>query len=913
LTKVKGNKKYFITILVLVFSLFINVNITLAQSVTDTANSIPKIFIDTILTPNDSLLSINDTTFSSIVDSAFFNKLDSTFNKNKPNSTVIQPKPEKKSVIEDIIKSKSSDTMIVDLINKKIYLINNCVIDYGDGIHLESGYAEIDMKSMVLFAKGIIGASGQLEQNPKLKDGEQEFRAKTIKYNFNTGKGYITDVITQQGEGYLHGETVKKFDDNVTNLVGGAYTTCDLDHPHFQFRFNKGKVIPDDKIVTGVTYLEIEDIPMPLGVPFAMFPLKDDINTTGFVMPSYGNSTERGFFLQDGGYFWNINDYLTLKLLGDIYSRGSWAVKPTLKYSKRYKYSGSFALSFANTKTGIRGTSGYSSSNNFKIAWSHKQDAKARPNSNFSANVNFVTSGFNKTNPSNTTDYLKNTFESSIAYQTSFANNKLNLSLNMGHSQNTLNRSMTFTLPSFSLSSSKIFPFKRKKQIGGQRWYEKINFSYTMVGKNEITSVDTLLFKENILDKMKNGVKHTIPVKFNTKIFKFIIWDITANYTERWYSKYLDIDYQHDTIYNNGDTIVPQLNINELYAFKTARDFNVSTSLSTTLYGMMQFKKGYLKAVRHVLTPSVSFKYTPDFGTPFWNYYDYYLDKNYDSVKYSIFDGINSNDYNSLYGTPTDGRSGLVSMSVGNSLEIKVRSKNDTVTGTKKIKLIESLSLSTGYDIAKDSVNWSPLSISGRTSIVTGLNINYSTRLSPYATNAKGQSINKFIWETEKRLFVPPTQTWSVGFSYSLNNNTFKNKKGTNKPTDEQNLIENTENYFDWDNQWNMRIGFTYNYVINNTKIADNEYEKKFTQIGTVDLSGLVYITPKWKINYDLKYDIINNDFTYANLSVYRDLHCWEMSFNWVPFGYQKQWSFTINVKSSMLSSLKYEKNKQDF
>lgn len=859
--------------------------------------------------------AIQDSSNAIITDSISI--LSDTLNKSNINvkdTTNLDNKTQKSnSFLNDIIKGSSADSLVNDIQNKKIYLYNNCVIDYGS-IHLEAGYSEIDYSqgnkfSQSIYATCIKDSLNNIVQYPKFRDGNEEFICQTMRYNFNTEQGYFTNVIMQQGEGYLHGEAVKRFADNSINAYKGGFTTCDLEHPHFQFRFKKGKIIPQDKIVTGAIHLEIEDIPLPLGAPFAIMPLSET-RTSGVVIPNYGNSNERGYFLENGGYYWRINDYFDGKLLGDIYSRGSWAVKPSIRYKKRYKYDGSLGFSFAVNKLGIKGTSGYSSRNDFKIRWIHRQDAKARPRSSFSANVNFVTSSYNKYNPSTTTDYLSNTFSSSIAFQTSFLKNKVNLTLSAGHSQNTLNNTMTFTLPEFSLSVAKLYPFKRKVMAGKPKWYEKIHINYSLVGKNQLSSIDSLLLKEPILEKLNNGVKHSISIGFNTNLFKHINFSISGNYYERWYSKFANAYYISDTTYNeDGSPIAPHLSIEEQYGFKAARDFNLNTSLSTTLYGMVQFKKGYFRAVRHVVNPSVSFNYRPDFGTPFWGYYKDYIDANGELRKYSIF---NVGNFNSLYGSPTDGASGSIGFNIGNSFEIKVRSKKDTITGLKKIKLIDNLNLSTNYDLAKDSLNWAPLTISGRTSIFPGLNINYSTQLSPYKVNENGVTINEFIWKTEKRLFAPPSHSWNLGFTYNITPSTFKKNKKKSDGEDQSEQIINHYDYIDWDNPWNVSINYNYSYIIRK-KYVNGEIENDITKVSAVSLRGNVNMTPNWKVGYNLAFDLKELDLTYVNLSVYRDLHCWEMSFNWIPFGGQKSWSFKINVKAAMLNSLKYEKKNEAY
>jgi len=868
------------------------------QHVLDSISDVNGAEIDTLITNSDSIFSISDSIFL-------------------PNSQNISSPAKKKAFLEDIIKNQSSDSMENDLIRKKIYYYNNVVIDYGK-LHIESGYAEIDMNEMTLFARGYYDEDGKLVQKPKFKDGDEEFDAETIRYNFDTGKGYVTNIMTQEGEGYLHGEQVKLFDDNTTMMRNGGFTTCDHEHPHFQFKFKKGKVIPKDKIVSGLTYLEIEGIPTPIGLPFAIFPLNIDGGTSGLIIPTYGNSNEKGFSLENGGYYWYVNDKIGVKVVGDIFSRGSWAVKPSMNYNKRYKYNGSFGFAFAKNKKGIKGTPSFYSQNDISVVWKHNQDPKARPNGLFKADVNFFTSTFNKNNPANTNNYLSSTFSSSISYQTSFLKKKVNLTAKLGHSQNTKTRSMTFTLPDIYLAVNKINPFKRKVQIGSTRWYEKISFNYTMSAKNEITSIDTLFFAEPIVDKLKNGINHAFKASFNTNVLKVLNFSVSANYTARWYSKYAEAHYQRDTLFIGTDTIPPGLVVDQIHKLKAARDFNFDASLGTTLIGEVQLKKGPLRAIRHVFTPSLSFRYSPDFGTDFWGYYDFYEDANGDSAKYSIY---HVGKFTSLYGYPDDGASGRINISLGNNLEIKVRAKNDTITGMKKIKLIESLAISTNYDIAKDSLNLAPLSISGRTSIVKGLNLNYSTHLYPYKVNEQGRMINEFIWKTEKKLFAaPPSQTWDVGFSYTLNENTFKKKKKDSPQTSNndpetylpEEVLYSPYDYIDWNNAWSLNLDYKFIYTIKNI-MTKGVYEKQIDITNNLALHGNVSITPKWKVGYNLHYDINKLKMTYADLSIYRDLHCWEMRINWTPIGDRKGWNFTINVKAGMLNSMKYEKKSDGY
>ncbi|MFP4472015.1 MAG: putative LPS assembly protein LptD, partial [Bacteroidales bacterium] len=434
--------------------------------------------------------------------------------------------------IENKVKYNSYEKIHFDLRNKKVYLYKDAEIEYGN-IKLEADHIEIDFEKNQVFAKGIPDSTGKMQGEPMFTEGGQSFDAEEITYNFDTKQGLIKNVITQDGEGYLHGERIKKMPDDRINIKDGWYTTCELEHPHFQFQYTKAQVIPDNKIVSGPAYLVIEGVPMPLFIPFGMFPNKSG-RRSGIIIPSFGESANRGFFLEGGGYYWGINEHMDITLTGSIYTSGSWSVRPTFRYAKRYKFNGNFDFSYAKNILGDRDAPDADIRKDFSVRWTHSQDPKARPNGRFSANVNIVSSDFNQFNLTSTEAYLSNTFQSSIAYQTNF-NNNMFLTLNASHSQNTLDRSVNITLPSLTFNTKQFYPFRRKNPVGQMRWYENINMKYTMNAENRIQTMDTLLFKPGWEDQFRYGAKHSIPISSSIKVLKYFTLTNSLNYNERWY------------------------------------------------------------------------------------------------------------------------------------------------------------------------------------------------------------------------------------------------------------------------------------------------------------------------------------------------------------------------------------------
>lgn len=799
--------------------------------------------------------------------------------------------------VKETIKYKARDSVAMDLNSRRAYLYGEGVIDY-EAMNLQADHVEVDFDKQTLHAHGLSDTTGDVSGRPYFKQGEDEYHADTITFNYGNQKGIIQGVITQEGDGYLHGKKVKKINDSVMYLSGGSYTTCNYAHPHFAINFTKSKLITGDKIVTGPAWLTIEDAPTPLALPFAFFPITHN-RASGIILPSYGWMNYRGYYLKDGGYYWAINDNVDLAMLGELYTNLSWAAEAKSNYYKRYKYKGLLDLRFGRTFTGIRGdTNTFSAYNDFKVTWQHNQDTKANPYSRFSANVNLQSRNYNK-NTTNRNDYFNSTTTSSISYNTKLGS-YLNLAATARESFNSQTGVMNIKLPSISLSSVTIYPLRRRNPSGAYRWWENISLSYTMNAENNITAQDSDLFKQTTLDRMQYGIQHSIPLSSSIKVLKFFNWTNSVSYNERWHWSTIDKSYDNTT---------GKVTIDTVRGFRANRDVSFSSSLSTRIYGMFQFKFGPLKALRHVINPSLSFNYRPDFGSEKLGYWKQYTDTTGYVHRYSIFQ-------NSLYGGPADGRSGQVRLSIGNNLEIKVQNPFDTAAEVKKITLLENLNLSGSYDIAKDSLNFSNLSVTGRTTLFRSLVLNYSGSFCPYVIDSIGNMHNQFLWEAERKLFRTENSTWSAQLSFNLNNNTFKGKdapKSNGQPM--YTLLQTPYNYspammmggyVDFSVPWNISINYTFSHV---SRYVAAEMGLKNENIQSINISGNISFTQNWKIAMTTGYDFVNKGMSYTTVDIYRDLHCWEMRFSWVPFGYYRSWSFQINIKADALRDVKYEKS----
>ena len=830
------------------------------------------------------------------------------------DDTVNVVKEEKPSVgLESRVEYEATDSLRFNIDQQMVYLYKEVDINYED-INLKSGYVDINFKSNLVYAEGLEDTAGIKRGLPVFAQGGQEFQAKTMKYNFTSKKGLINEVVTQEGEGYIHGKTIKKMPDNEVNISKGSYTTCPpCENRDYEFRYFKSKVIPGKRIVTGPAYLVIEDVPTPLFIPFGIFPNRAG-QKSGIVIPTWGESQNRGFYFEGGGYYWAINDYIDLKLVGDIYTGGSWAIKPSSRYKKRYKFSGNFDFVYSINITGDKYTPSYQRSRDYSIRWVHRQDPKARPSGKFSADVNLRSSKSNFFNPTSAQDYLSNTFQSSISYQTNFAN-KYFLTINANQSQSTIDNMMDFTLPQVNFTVSRFYPLRRKKQTGKRRWYENISVDYNMNAKNSFSVPDSLLFTSDVFDQMRNGIQHNIPVSSSVKVLKHLTWTNSINMRDRMYFESIRKNWV-DTVFTPTDTIPGYVKTDTVEGFRNAFNYDYRTSFSTKLYGIVQLgKKSPLRAIRHVFTPTFGFSFQPSFGGSGWGYWESYYDPRSDqNVDYSVFEG-------SLYGTPPREASTRFNFSFANNLEIKVRSRKDTVTGTKKIPIIDNFAVSGSYDFTKDSLKLSKISMSGRTRLWQGFDIMYRSTWDPYVLSEDGtRNLDKFEWDVNRRLLRLMNTRWDFSLNFSLNPNTFKKEEEKKEEFEEpeeataddiDNIKQNIEDYINWNIPWSLNISYslgisrTRDYVNDELQVTEN-----LTQ--TLSLRGDINLTPKWKIGFLTGWDFEAADVSYTSLNIYRDLHCFEMRFNWIPIGPRQSWNFGLNIKADILQDAKLEK-KRDF
>ena len=809
---------------------------------------------------------------------------------------------------------------------------------YGEGkvnyqnIELTSAVITMNMDSSTVYATGVTDTAGVETGSPIFKDGETPYESKIMRYNFKTKKGFINSIVTQQGEGYVTSEEGKKGANDEIYMRHGKYTTCDNhEHPHFYLKLSMAKVRPKKNVVFGPAQLVVEDVPLPIAVPFGFFPFNSSYSS-GFIMPTYGDEMNRGFYLRDGGYYFAISDQMDLKVLGEIFTKGSWGLSAASNYNKRYKFSGSFNASYLVTKTGEKNMPDYSVSKDFRIQWSHRQDAKANPNSSFSASVNFATSSYDRSSLSslyNPQQYSQNTKASSVSYSRNFPEIGLNISGAFNITQNTRDSSLSMTLPDVNISLNRIYPFKRKKAAGDERWYEKISLQYTGSITNSISTKDNLLFKTP-LTQWQNGMQHKIPVSATFNLFKYINIVPSFNYTERWYLRKVKQSYDPSpasTDHVKRDTIN---GFNRLY------DYNLSLQMNTKLYGMYKplFMKSKELQIRHVFTPTVSYTYTPDFGKSRYGYYDTYTYTDEDgevrTVEYSPYEGA-------VYGYPGKNMSQNISFSIDNNIEMKMKSDKDT-TGYKKISLIDQLGASLSYDVANK--RWSDLSMNLRLKLTKSYTFNMNASFATYA----------YQFDENGNVVVGDRTEWSYGrfgrfqgysgsFSYTLNNDTFKklfgkkdedekdkDKEGkeggedeeTEEETEEQNNNSNmrktekasvdSDGYLAFKLPWSVSLSYSYSIREDRSKdinIKTMRYPYSLTH--SLNVSGNFKIGSRWNMTYSTGYDFTSKEMSMTTLNITRDLHCFNMSCGLV-FGPFTSYNFSIRANSSMLTdALKWD------
>lgn len=786
----------------------------------------------------------------------------------------IKPAP-KKDALDSEVAYSAKDSIRFDVKTKMVYLFGEAEINY-EQIVLKAEYIEVNQETKEVFARGVVDSTGKLIGKPIFSEGKEEFEAQTMRYNFDTKKGRITEVITSEGDGHLHGEVVKKSPEDFYYIKQGGYTTCDQDVPHFIIAAKKLKVIPNDKIVSGPAYLSIEGVPTPLVLPFGFFPNKSG-RKSGLLLPEYGESPTQGFFLRNGGYYFALGETIDLAVRGDVYTGGSYGVRLNSAYKRRYKYNGNIELSHNSLRNSDPEFPDYSVQNNFFVKWRHTQDPKARPSTSFSANVNAGTStAFNNSLTTNTGDFLRNTFTSSIAFQKTWPGKPFSFNANLSHNQNTLTKQVNVTLPQIAFSVNRIYPFRRKEAVGKQRWYEKIGMSYQLRAENRISALDSTFFTQQTLRSMQNGISHSIPIQTSFKAFKYFTISPSANYNERWFFQKVNRTWDNELQEDVTDTLT---------GFFSNRDFNAGINMNTTIYGLLPFKKGAIAGIRHVMNPRIGFTWRPKMGSD----ETVYAGPNAASVTYSP-------DQLSFYGRPPTVNSGNITFGINNNLEVKIRTPKDTINETKKIKILEAFSISGSYNIFADSLNLSDIVFAGRTRILERFNINFSWNMTPYVTDSVGRRYNRFrINESKELLHLTRA---SVAVSFNLNGKSKSQPKTSNRATEEELAMiqANPQAFIDFDVPWNAFVSYNLSY-------NDFATTNKVTQ--TLQFSGDLSITKKWKVGFSSGYDFVNKDLTQTNVSIYRDLHCWEFKFNWVPFGTLQSWSLDLNVKSPVLQDLK--------
>ena len=852
-------------------------------------------------------------------DSVFNNKLDTipSLKKDalllKKKDTISLDSIKPKESIEDIITHVAKDYTIQNAKNKTVTLYNEANITYTD-IDLKAGIIIVDYIKSTLFAKGIIDSTGYT-QRPVFKQGNEESEQDSIIYNFKSKRALIYGLKTKQGEMFTYGEKTKRVNDSTIYVRDIKFTTSEkLD---YYIGTSKAKIIPGKKIIVGGSQLYIADIPTPVYLPFAYFPITQT-SVSGFLIPSFDTgSSDRGIGFQNGGYYFALNDYVDLGITGDAYSNGSWGFRANSNYNKRYRFSGAFNFSFENNINGIRGFDDFSKANNFNLRWSHNQDQKASPNSRFTASVNLGSSKFfrESQNQFNVSQTQTNTLSSSVNYSKTFVGTPFNLNVTAQHQQNTNTEEITMTLPSLTLNMNRVYPFVGKNGIK-KNPIQKMGFNYSLDSKYLINTNDDDFLTAKMFETARAGMQHKTGTNTNFKAFKYFTVSPSVSYEETWQFDYIQKDYDVTDNVIVTDT---------LRGFKSYREYNAGVSLSTNIYGTFNFKKGRLKGIRHTFRPSISYSYRPDFKDKYLKQVQASNDPS-DLQEYTVFD-------QGIYGGPSSGISNSIGISLNNVLEAKVAPKDpDSDEEDEKITLLNNLNFNSSYNIAADSMRWSPVSFSAGTRLFKDkLAINLSGSLDPYkviaSSNGSPIRINKFNSNLLRLTNASLTANYSISstdFKKDKKGNKNQNKKDPNNsqdvigadinPTDRfgqknnvTNISEEDENkttkLYSAEIPWSINLAYSTNYT-------NNGLDGGEIGVHSIMFSGNVELSPKWKLGYSSGYDVKGGAFTFSRFNFTRDLDSWNFNFNWVPFGTNSSYTFFIGVKSSVLSDLKWDKNK---
>ena len=854
---------------------------------------------------------INTTCMGQVLDSLTSSKI------VVKDSTITDTTKVKKNFFNSGATYNAMDTVSINPKLKKITLYNNAKLTYGD-MEITSGKIVIDYEKNEIYAGRIKDTSGVLSQSPVFKEGNDIIEPDSIRFNLDTKKALIFNSKTEQSGMNIISEKTKKENDSVYFMDRAKFTTSvNVDNPEYYFLLRNAKVVPGKKIITGLTNMFIADVPTPIGLPFGYFPLTKK-RTSGVIFPSFGEQNDRGYFLQNGGYYLAISDHVDLALLGDYYTNGSYGFRLENNYAYRYKFRGNLSFRYENLIKSERGFPDYSKSSIYNLRWSHNQDGKANPNSRFSASVNLGSSKYfqQSINQLNASSFLNNTLSSSVSYSKTFVGEpQVNMSLTATHSQNTNTQTINMTLPTFQGSVSRVFPFAPKN--GTKKGIiQNINLQYNVRGENRIQTTDSLFFKSEMFESAKSGFQHSIPLSTNFKLFKYLSFSTSANFQETWVFKTIDKEYNLQ---------LQEVETTENRGFDSFRTYNFSTSLGTTVYGMYNFsEESKIKAIRHVMRPSVSYGISPAFN----QYYDTYEVISADGVTTSDVDYSRFEE--SIFGMPNKNYASSMSLSLNNNIEAKVIDKESEDNELKKIVLLNNLNFSTAYNLAADSLNLSPVRMTGGTQLFKNkMSVNFGATLDPYTIDENNVRINKFHINNDGGLFR--LTSGNLTFNYSLNSSgSDKEDKNRNSSTNEslrnggrdddlfgRSMDTSSSDFMQTEDDeeevlsdlysykipWSLRLAYAVNY---NNSIGQNEISSH-----SLMFSGDVELSPKWNAGISSGYDFKNQGITYTQLRFERDLLSWRMNFSWIPFSANKSWNFFIGIKSGMLSDIKYDKRRQ--
>ena len=814
--------------------------------------------------------------------------------------------------------SGAKDSIRQDFSNgqRKMYYWGDVEVSY-ENIKLKADYMEYDMSTGTVYARGTYDSLAQeWKGQPEMTQGSQTFNMEEVRYNFNTRKARITNMITKEDDGILHGKNIKMMPDKSINITKGKYTVCDLEHPHYYLKLSSAKVVtkPSQKTVFGPAHLVVEDVDLPIGIPFGFIPKRPD-RATGLLMPSFGEENARGFYLRDAGMYFVLGDYFDMSLTGDYYTLGSWAANLNSRYMVKYKFTGNLAVNYSVDQTGEKGSTDFFQSKNFGVRWSHSQDSKAHPGTSFSASVNFSSPSNSRYNSHSVSEALQNQISSSISYSKNW-NGKFNLSVNALHSQNSRDSSYTFTLPNITFSVSTFYPFKIKNRVGKERFYEKFALGYNTSIQNKINFKASEFGEPGFIDKFQNGVAHNFSIKLpDFTLFKYLNVAPNVSYGMNWFFRKSEAYFDPET--NSVKTEMGK----QFGTFGATHNYSGSLSMSTRIYGMYNFGKYHkIQALRHVVSPSVSMSFSPEKGKAFngWRTFNYVdtlgVQKSYD---YNIYQGqINS--------APGKGKSATMSISLGNNLEAKVRDMKDTTgTGSKKVKILDQFNFSTGYNFLADSLKMNNVGLSMSTSIFGKLGINGNMNFDPYAINERGQRVNKYnLLETGVPLRLTNVST-SVSYSLS-GKGTVKGNDGSKSSGGDGGGSGNPADYYrriyyhpltgeyipgGWLYYTNPNVpwslNFNYSFSMNRSyNYVNNQLSKKDNYTQTLGVQGNIQLTPKMSVQAQSGWDFTAMKMTTTQFSFRYDLHCFNISVSWVPSGMYQSYSFLISANAAALADL---------